>query len=667
MIEYLYPHMVHEYYVERMRKLSSAREQARGKIRTKNDVLKLKTIVRRKLAQSFGQLPEKTPLNPKVTGRFERSHYTVEKIIFESRPSLLVTANLYVPKGKQGPFPCVLGACGHSAVGKSEPNYQFFAQGLATKGYLVLIYDPLSQGERIQYPVKEGLIHPRGCCQEHNMMGNQMSLIGEFFGKWRLWDGIRALDYLLSRPEADQARVGVTGNSGGGTLTTYLNAFDDRFTMAAPNCFVTTYLCNLENELPADSEQIPPNIIKYGLDMADFFVAQIPRPVILLGQHNDFFDRRGLIKTYEELKRLYVIIGAGENIKLFIGPGEHVYSRQGREAMYAFFNKHAGIMADSRECKTIAETPEQLAASPEGQVHKMAGKRVFDFTKEDAAKINLARKGISPAALKKIIGEALALGDRSIIPHYRVLGPRWNAVKKYACHSSFAVETEPGIQAILHVFGKQNQCFYCFPKLRKVLLYVSHLSSQEDVTAGEAPHNNEPLFALDVRGMGQTKALTCADENFFAPYGNDYFYASYANMFGKPYLGRRVYDLLAVLNLLQSEGCREVHLMGRGLGALTVTFAACLHPLVKRVTLKNTLLSYYELTQTPVQSWPFSAMAYGILRYFDLPDCYHALAKKHLKIISPWNSQMRGWNKKDLTSHARSLGINLKWIIMGKV
>lgn len=104
--------------------------------------------------------------------------------------------------------------------------------------------------------------------------------------------------------------------------------------------------------------------------------------------------------------------------------------------------------------------------------------------------------------------------------------------------------------------------------------------------------------------------------------------------------------------------------MGRGLGALTATFGACLHPLVKRVTLKNTLLSYYELTQTPVQSWPFSVMPNDILHYFDLPDCYRALAAKHLALIAPWNSQMQAWSKKEIKLHARSLGVNLKLIDM---
>ncbi|MEW6356201.1 MAG: acetylxylan esterase [Planctomycetota bacterium] len=639
MIEHLYPHMLQEYYVARIRKAMAARDRRLAKVRTRADVIRLKVQARKRLAESFGAFPEKTPINARVTGSFDREAYRVEKVIFESRPGLPVTANLYIPKSGKGPFPCVLGACGHSGNGKAEAKYQAFCQGLATKEYLVLIYDPLSQGERLQYPVEEGAAHPKGCCQEHNMMGNQMGLLGEFFGKWRVWDGIRALDYLLSRPEADPRRVGVTGNSGGGTLTTYLNAFDDRFTMAAPGCFVTTYLCNAENELPADAEQIPPNIIKLGLDMADFFIAQIPRPVLLLGQNNDYFDRRGLTKTYEDLKRLYKIMGAGENIQLSIGPTDHGYSEHNREAMYAFFNRHAGVRAEKKECAIVAEPDEQLQATPEGQVHKMGVKRVFDLTKVMAAEVEKERRPVSASKLKKILPDFLALPDRDGPPHYRVLRQRGADAKPYTRHSGFAVETEPGIQAILHVFSKDAGYFH-FPKRKDALLYVPHISSQQDVIDGHAPGDEELLFAVDVRGIGQTTALTCANSEFFAPYGTDYFYASQAAMLGEPYLGRRVHDLLATLDLMQSEGYRRVHLMGRGLGAIFAALAACLHPVVKQVTLKNCLQSYYELTQVPVQSWPFSVMPHGLLESFDLPDCYRALGKKSLRILDPWNSQM---------------------------
>ena len=86
-------------------------------------------------------------------------------------------------------------------------------------------------------------------CRGHNRIGNMLGLADEFFGAWRVWDAIRGLDYLLSRPEADPSRVGATGASGGGTLTTYLSAVDPRLTMAAPSSYITTFLCNLESEM----------------------------------------------------------------------------------------------------------------------------------------------------------------------------------------------------------------------------------------------------------------------------------------------------------------------------------------------------------------------------------------------------------------------------------
>ena len=656
MMEHLYPHMLQEYYVARVRALSKRRARTRARISTPDEVHALKARARQRLQQSFGRFPPKTPLNARVTGCLDRDAYTVENVILESRPGFPVTANLYVPKAAEPPFPCVLGACGHSGVGKAEfPAYQGFAQALARQGYMVLVYDPISQGERLQYPAVEGKAQPHGCCQEHNMAGNQMSLVGQFFGLWRVWDGIRSLDYLLSRPEADPTRVGVTGNSGGGTLSTYLNGLEDRFTMAAPSCFVTTYLANLENELPADSEQIPPNILKYGLDMADFFVAQLPRPVLLLGQKNDYFDCRGLRQTYDELRRLYGLVGAEDSVQLFIGPSDHGYSEHNRGAMVSFFNGHAGLPANDGACELLQETQEDLAASPSGQVWEMGAKRVFDFTKATAGRVQARRKRLGADALSRALQNELVLPPRPAPPHYRILRARGGDARPYARHSSFALETEPGIQAILHL--PASDAYYHFPRLKRTTLYVPHTSSQQDVLDGHAPQTEEHLFCLDVRGVGQSMALTCANADYFAPYGNDYFYTSYANMLGEPYVGRRVHDVLSALDLLRDNGCESVHLVGRGLGAIAAAAAAVLHPSVKRVTLKNALLSYFELTQVPVQSWPQSCMLQGVLRRFDLPDCYRALEAKSLALVDPWTSQMETWAPAALPAHADSLGL----------
>ncbi len=665
MLEHLYPHMLQEYYVSRVRRLSAARARRRSAVTTPEEVRVLQGQVQARLARSFGPFPERTPLNARISGSLTRPEYTIEKVIFESRPDFPVTANLYIPRRGAAPFPCVLGTCGHSMIGKAEPAYQAFAQQLARQGWVVLLYDPISQGERGQYPLPEGVRHPVGCCQEHNMMGNQMRLIGDFLGTWRVWDGIRALDYLLSRPETDPERVGVTGNSGGGTLSTYLNAFDDRFTMAAPSCFVTTYLRNLENELPADSEQIPPDILRLGLDMADFFVARAPRPTLLLGQRNDFFDCRGLRETFEELRRLYAVLGHEDRVRLFIGPGNHGYSEHNRQAMYRFFNEVAGVDAPPVETDLRVESPEALSCTPEGQVWKTGqAVRVFDITAEAARRIAARRRSKPVDRLPRLLRRVLALPRKRPVPCYRILRNRGRDAPPYAQHSVFAVETEPGTQAICHLFAPE-MFFHLVPP-ENCVVYVPHLSSLQDVAADATPVKPDLLFAVDVRGMGQTRALTCNDTDFFAAYGNDYFYASYGLMLGRPCLGRRTLDLLTVLDLLEAEGCREVHLAGRGLGALTAAFAAVLHPLVTRVTLKNALLSFYELTQAPVQSWPLSAMAPGVLRQFDLADCFRALLPKRLRILAPWDSQMEVWDPKALRPHLRTLDIPLHCLDEGE-
>src|SRR5690606_9194036 len=167
--------------------------------------------VRNKINTVLGPWPEKTPLHARVMGKVEREGYTLEKIIFESRPNFLVTANLYLPHNRKHPLPGVLGTCGHSDNGKAAAAYQSFCQGLAKKGYVVLIFDPVGQGERLQYVDENLKPMMRIGTEEHNYMGNQLVLNEGSLSHWFVWDGIRALDYLLSRPEVDPKYIGVTG------------------------------------------------------------------------------------------------------------------------------------------------------------------------------------------------------------------------------------------------------------------------------------------------------------------------------------------------------------------------------------------------------------------------------------------------------------------------
>lgn len=662
--EYRYGHVLQEYYVSRVREIMRARAKARAGIRTPAQVMKLRDEVRRKLRVCFGSWPERTPLNARVTGTVERAEYRIEKLIYESRPNYLVTANVYVPKRKSERMPAVVGACGHTTNGKAEAKYQEFSRNLARQGYVVLIYDPPSQGERFEYPDEPGE-PPIGLgVHSHNVAGNQMTLLGRNFAFWETWDGIRALDYLLARPDVDARRVGVTGNSGGGTQTAYLNALDDRFTMAAPNCYVTRFLYNLENEEPADIEQNVPGILAAGLDMADYFVAQLPRPTHLGGELNDFFDVRGLRETYEELRRLYAIVGAERSVELYVGPETHGYNGGAREAMYAFFNRHARVDASPREPQGAVEPDAVLQVTADGQVHQLKSQRTFDFTRAEAARLAARRARLSGKRLADELTKLLALPARTGAPRYRVMRERVigrTAPQRPLKDFGFVVETEPRVFAMLHALPAQAPLFY-FPTGETATLYIPHRSALEEIAAGQAPPPATDIrFALDVRGMGELTARTHKDQgdDFFHAYRSDYLYACEGMKLGESYCGRRVHDLLSTLDLFQAQGYRQIHLVGRGMGAITAAFAAVLHPLVAQVTLHNALLSYHELTQEPRYDWPLSSLVFGILEKTDLSDCLRELAaSKRLAVVDPWDSRMLLWRKEKLGAHLIALGLD---------
>ncbi|MBM3499660.1 MAG: hypothetical protein FJX74_13455 [Armatimonadetes bacterium] len=636
--------MMQEYLIERVRAAEAAADARKATLRTKADVLAYQEALRRRLRRVFGPLPKRTPLNPRTTGVLEREGYRVEKLIFESRPDFPVTANLYLPPDSRLPAPCVLAPCGHSLNGKAERAYQSFCLGLVKKGYAVLIYDPVSQGERLQYPDGKGGSRYGVGVGEHIHAGNQQLLIGEFIGTWRVWDGIRALDYLLSRPEVDPTHIGLTGNSGGGTLTTLLVANDDRFTMAAPGCYVTTFRRNAENELPADSEQIPPGLLGLGMDMDDMLALHAPKPLILLTQEKDYFDQRGALEAFVRLQRLYRLLGKPDNVAMVTGPEQHGYGKPLREAMYGFFNRACGRAEDGAEPPLQIEPDEQLYATETGQVADLSARTLFSFTKERAVELAAKRRPLEGEALRRELTRLLALPRRSGPPEYRILRP-WGKRGYPRPHAAtYAVETEPRAWAILTLLS--DEPFASRPPLGKAAtLYVSHESAdaelRDDVFARELVAHSERFFAVDVRGVGDSQPNTCGEDMVHHPYGSDYFYASHGILFSEPYLGRRTHDLLAVLDLLEDYGYARIHLAALGLGTLPALFAAVLDDRVTQVTLKHCLLSYQEVAEEEDYAWPLSSLLPNVLEKLDLPDCHRALEAKHLRVLEPLDARRR--------------------------
>lgn len=643
-----FPRMVQEYFVERVREVERAADQQRAALKSTADARAYVRSVQDRIQQCFGPWPEKTPLKPRITGVVERDAYNIEKVIFESRPEFLVTGNLYVPRGRSLPLPGVLGVCGHSNNGKAEAAYQSFAQGLARQGYVVFLIDPIGQGERLQYPDAELKSRIGVGVREHLHAGNQQSLVGEFIGAWRAWDGIRALDYLLTREEVDPRHVGVTGNSGGGTMTTWLCGVEPRWTMGAPSCFVTTFRHNLENELPADTEQCPPRALALGLDHSDFMAAMAPKPIILLGKEKDYFDARGLEAAHARLKRLYKLLGAEDNVGLFIGPTQHGYSQENREAMYRWFNRATKASNAQAEPPLVIETDETLWCAPKGQVATLNSRTVFSFTQAISKAAASKRPALTGKALVNAVERVLKLPPRNGAPDYRILraigGRRYP--KQY--FTTYAVETEPGIQAI--VYRLSDEPHYSRPPRSpgRAVLYVAHHSS--DAELREEPLigallKEEPeaeFYTCDVRGIGESRPDTCGQNSFLSPYGCDFFYAVHSLMFDQPYVGQKTHDVLRVLDWLAANGCREVHLAAGGWGAIPATFAALLSDAVKAVTLKNALTSYREIAESENYHWPLSTLLPGVLNRFDLPDCYRALKARDLRQFEPWGAEASG-------------------------
>lgn len=636
-----FPRMMQEYMVGRVRDSERRANEAKRALKTRQDAEAYVRSVRERIQACFGPLPEKTPLNARTTRTVERDTYRIENVIFESRPRFQVTGNLYVPKGRKPPYPAVVGSCGHSVNGKAAVAYQSFAQGLARLGYVVLLIDPIGQGERLQY-IDAGLKPRRGTgTSEHLYAGNQQYLVGEFLGTWRAWDGIRALDYLLARPEVDRRHLGVTGTSGGGTLTAWLCGLEQRWTMAAPGCFITTFRRNLENELPADTEQCPPRAISLGLNHEDFIAALAPKPVILLAKERDYFDIRGSEEAFQRLQHLYRLLGAEDRISLSVGPTEHGYSQEHREAMYRWFNRCTGLGEVAKEPDLVIEKDETLWCSPGGQVTGPDSRTIYSFTEESSKALRKQRPVLSAGDLAGALRKALRLPERHGIPEYRILRPAGNRGYPLPQSTTYAVETEPGVFALVYRLSREARLSRPPRTAQPAVLYIAHHSA--DAELREEPLIRELLasepdaifYACDVRGIGESLPNTCGPGGPFSPYGGDYFYATHGLMLDYPMAGQRTHDVLSVIDWLAGFDHPTVHLAGKGWGAVPAALAATVSASVGRVTLKNAPRSWSEIAESEDYNWPLALLPDGVLRHFDLPDCYRLLEQKGIRQIDP--------------------------------
>ncbi len=588
--------------------------------------------VREAILRGIGGLPERTPLDAQVTGVIEREDHRIEKIVFQSQPGFYVTANLYLPKRGSAPYPAVLYPLGHEPGAKAYPVWQRMLVTLARNGYVALAWDTLGQGERIQlYDEDLGGSKLVQSTVEHTMQGIQCLLVGDSLARYTIWDGIRALDYLLSRPEVDPKRVAVTGNSGGGTHTAYLAALDDRLHVAAPSCYLTSWARLLDTIGPQDAEQCFPGWLAAGLDHADFVLAFAPKPYLILSAIRDFFSIAGARATYAEARAVYQRLGAGDRIAMTEADDGHGYSEPRRQAAYRWFERWLkGAERDLPETEIPIAREDELWATKTGQVAtSFGGETVFTLNRKRAE----ALKRPGPPVSRQTLVNLLALGKAAGPPAVKPLG----AIEREGYRiEKLIYESEPGIEipAVLALPAT--------PAGRKPAVIIVH-GAGKSAARPELEvfvRSGMVVLAIDARGWGETRPAAATKGADWPRYFGDYDSAMASLLLDRPLVGQRVTDILRGLDLLAARSevdPARICAVGFYAGGVPVLHAAVLDVRIRKVALERSLGAYECVVRHRIHRGIFENVVFGVLKAYDLPDLAVTLAPRKLWLIDVAN------------------------------
>jgi hypothetical protein len=347
--------------------------QARwSQVKTEGDLLRLRAELKQSVLEMIGGLPtEKTDLHATITGQISDNGFHIEKLIYQSLPGLYVTALVYVPENGDKMHPAILVPAGHSSNGKI--HYQDLCQRLVQRGYLVISWDPVGQGERSQFwDAKAKKSRYNLICAEHAVMGNLAYLAGANLARWEIWDGVRAVDYLLTRPDVDGQRISLTGTSGGGFQTALLGALDERIKVIIPSCYITALSMRVENRIFVDPDSDPEQdlfgFLSKGVDHAGLLLMMYPRPVMVATATLDFFPVQGSHKSYSEVRTFYERFGHVDRIGFAESYNTHQYSLKNQEAALDFLDRFNGMPLRHGLAPVVSFSDTDLTVSKSGQV-----------------------------------------------------------------------------------------------------------------------------------------------------------------------------------------------------------------------------------------------------------------------------------------------------------
>jgi cephalosporin-C deacetylase-like acetyl esterase len=634
--------LLENYLIEQLRPHFAARRAEVAAITTPEEFYARQEKVRELLFKINGKFPERTPLNPQTTGKIQRDGYTIEKVIYESRPGHHITANLYLPDNRTGKVPGVLVPCGHSTNGKGSAAYQSISISLAQHGMAALCYDPIGQGERHQLLDPLGKPSAPGTT-EHTLTGVGGWLVGQGTANYRIWDGIRSIDYLVSRPEIDAERIGCTGNSGGGTLTSYLMAFDPRILAAAPSCYLTTLERLFDTIGPQDAEQNFPGQVALGIDHPDYVALRAPKPTLICVATRDYFDIDGAWQNFRENKLIYGTLGHGERVDLFEYNDTHGFSLPRRQAAMRFLRRwllEKDDNPDEREMQI--STDEELQCTRTGEVLAdfPDGVSVFDLNAQKSGQLAQMRASQFASRtndeLLATVRQVAAIGDLGgQVPQVRTLGTVLiEADSEFGWDGSMQklVLTRKGdVPVPAMLFRPKTAQTGVHP----AVIYVSSEGKSADATGAvsKLAADGKLVLSLDLRGYGETAGnVRRARGGYF---GTDFKTALLALHLNRPLLGQRVEDVLSALNYLASrddvDGSR-IELVGVGGCGPVALHAAALDDRIAQVTLRRSIDSWAEVASTPLARDQLTNVIPFVLEHYDLPDLVKAIEPRKVII-----------------------------------
>jgi cephalosporin-C deacetylase-like acetyl esterase len=585
----------------------------------------------------------KTPLNAKTTGEIKCEDYRIEKVLFESRPNHHITGNLYIPANKKGPFPAVLEPCGHSTNGKAYESYQSVGIIFAKNGFVALVIDTYGQGERLQLSDSALDTFNLASTNTHALLDIGSMLVGSDIVSYQIWDNIRAIDYLCSRPEVDKEKIGVTGNSGGGTQTMFLMGLDSRIKAAAPCCGIQTRARMFTLNGPADGcHHLAGEGLKM-LEYSDYFILSAPKPILILAAEKDnLLDINAVSYSFREAKWFYKESGVLDRLDLFTYNGEHNIPKVLREADVWWFKRW--LQNDNSlvvEPKLVLQKDVDLNVTKTGQVLKefkeeesivdiniqMANN--FSSPRKDFWKNNSKQDCISK--VKELIHYQDDLVENAVKVIY--MG---NIIKDNILIQKLLITSRDGFPLPVLMYVPKNNT-----NTKPVTVYLDEKGKNcfgDDAFVTNLVNSGRIVLTVDLRGFGETTDNPGRLRQDLRKWNSDHRIAETSLFIGRPLIGQRVQDAIDVLNYLFSNPLikiSDVELIGVGSCGPVALHVAAIDTRVSSVKTIHSISSWMDIIREPLAKNQLINVVPGAMRYYDLSDLKNSILPRHVEIIEP--------------------------------